>query len=64
VESKSFYFIRFLDDKVHFRGTYGLWIDGDLYHGRTCPSKTYNNELLTTNEDFIIASIEVWTFID
>jgi len=45
-------------------GTYGLWIDADLYHGRTCPSKTYNNEPLTPTEDFIIASIEVWTFVD
>ncbi|CAF0847248.1 unnamed protein product [Rotaria sordida] len=45
-------------------GTYGLWLDADLYHGRTCSTKTFNNEPLTTNEDFIIASIEVWTFID
>ncbi|UJR33075.1 hypothetical protein I4U23_020534 [Adineta vaga] len=45
-------------------GTYGLWFDADLYHGRTCPCKTFNNEYLTSSEDFIIASIEVWTFID
>ena len=47
-----------------FSGTYGLWIDGDLYHGRTSSSKTFNNEPLTSHEDFIVASIEVWTFID
>jgi len=45
-------------------GTYGLWVDSDLYHGRTSASKTYNNDPLTTNEDFLIASIEIWTFID
>jgi len=50
--------------KSVFRGTYGLWLDADLYHGRTCPSKTFNNETLTSNEDFIIASVEVWTFVD
>jgi len=41
-----------------------LWVDSDLYHGRTSASKTYNNDPLTTNEDFLIASIEIWTFID
>jgi len=45
-------------------GTYGLWLDADLYHGRTCPSKTFNNIRLSSKEDFIIASVEVWTFID
>ncbi|CAF0941689.1 unnamed protein product [Adineta ricciae] len=45
-------------------GTYGLWFDADLYHGRTCPCKTFNNDCLSSNEDFIIASIEVWTFTD
>ncbi|CAF1378998.1 unnamed protein product [Adineta steineri] len=45
-------------------GTYGLWLDADLYHGRTCPSKTFNNVRLSSKEDFIIASVEVWTFID
>ncbi|CAF2721880.1 unnamed protein product [Rotaria sp. Silwood2] len=45
-------------------GTYGLWLDADLYHGRTCPSKTFNNIRLSSKEDFIIASIELWTFID
>jgi hypothetical protein len=46
------------------RGTYGLWFDADLYHGRTCPSKTFDNVRLSSKEDFIIASVEVWTFID
>ncbi|CAM4817426.1 unnamed protein product [Rotaria magnacalcarata] len=45
-------------------GTFGLWLDGELYHGRTCPTKTFDNERLTSTEDFIVASIEVWTFID
>ncbi|CAF1235462.1 unnamed protein product [Adineta ricciae] len=45
-------------------GTYGLWLDADLYHGRTCRSKTFDNVQLSSKEDFIIASVEVWTFVD
>ncbi|CAF0812673.1 unnamed protein product [Didymodactylos carnosus] len=45
-------------------GTYGLWLDSDLYHGRTCPSKTYNNDYLTRSEDFIVSHVELWSFID
>jgi len=45
-------------------GTFGLWLDAELYHGRTCPSKTFNNVRLSSKEDFIIASVEVWTFVD
>lgn len=53
-----------LSFEYYSRGTYGLWLDSDLYHGRTCPSKTFNNLRLSSKEDFIIASIEVWTFVD
>jgi len=45
-------------------GTHGLWVDGDLYRGRTCTSQTFNNDRLTANEDFIVASVELWTFVD
>jgi len=44
------------------RGVYGLWLDGDLYHGRTQWCLTYNNDLLTASEDFMIKCLEVWTF--
>lgn len=39
-------------------------MDADLNHGRTCSSKTFNSEPLCPNEDFIIASVEVWRFCD
>ena len=45
-------------------GNYGLWLDADLYRGRTCHSKTFDNTRLSSNEDFIIANVEVWSFID
>ena len=44
------------------RGVYGLWLDGDLYHGRTQWCVTYDNDLLTASEDFMIKCLEVWTF--
>ena len=44
------------------RGVYGLWLDGDLYHGRTQWCMTYDNDLLTASEDFMIKCLEVWTF--
>lgn len=45
-------------------GVYGLWFDGDLYHGHSQKCKTYDNDILTSNEDFVIAAIEIWTFLD
>ncbi|CAH1774593.1 unnamed protein product [Owenia fusiformis] len=43
-------------------GSFGLWLDGDIYHGRTQHCDTYDNEPLTTQEDFIVKGIEVWGF--
>ncbi|XP_076058334.1 TLD domain-containing protein mustard isoform X5 [Oratosquilla oratoria] len=42
-------------------GNFGLWLDGDLYQGRTQPCKTFNNPPLTS-EDFIIKAVECWAF--
>ena len=66
VESKSNTLLTMeaLSRWIYSRGTYGLWLDADLYHGRTCPSKTFDNVRLSAKEDFIIASVEVWTFVD
>jgi hypothetical protein len=47
---------------VCYSGVYGLWLDGDLYHGRTQPCLTYDNDLLTTSEDFVVQCLEVWGF--
>lgn len=46
-----------------FRGSCGLWMDEDLYRGRTQCCDTFSNDPLTGDkEDFIIKSIEVWSF--
>ncbi|XP_059698153.1 nuclear receptor coactivator 7 isoform X3 [Haemorhous mexicanus] len=43
-------------------GRFGLWLDADLYHGRSNSCSTFNNDILTKKEDFIIQDVEVWTF--
>ncbi|XP_075983975.1 TLD domain-containing protein mustard isoform X4 [Anticarsia gemmatalis] len=62
----NMYFIRGSNDNISIGagdGKFGLWLDGDLYLGRTQRCKTYGNEPLTTREDFIVKIMECWTFI-
>lgn len=40
----------------------GLWFDSDLLHGRSTNCETYNNDILSSDEDFEICGIEVWSF--
>ncbi|NXL50016.1 OXR1 protein, partial [Podilymbus podiceps] len=44
------------------RGEFALWLDGDLYHGRSHSCKTFGNHTLSKREDFIIQDIEIWAF--
>lgn len=44
------------------RGVYGLWLDGDLYHGSTQHCQTFDNLPLAGTEDFTIAGVEAWGF--
>uniref|UniRef100_A0A8C3BMW2 Oxidation resistance protein 1 n=1 Tax=Cairina moschata TaxID=8855 RepID=A0A8C3BMW2_CAIMO len=43
-------------------GEFALWLDGDLYHGRSHSCKTFGNHTLSKKEDFIIQDIEIWAF--
>ncbi|XP_032079097.1 oxidation resistance protein 1 isoform X3 [Thamnophis elegans] len=43
-------------------GEFALWLDGDLYHGRSNSCKTFGNRILSKKEDFIIQDIEIWAF--
>nr|XP_042132592.1 TLD domain-containing protein 2 isoform X2 [Peromyscus maniculatus bairdii] len=41
-------------------GQFGLWLDGDLYHGGSYPCATFNNEVLARQEQFRIEELEAW----
>ncbi|KAM9723625.1 oxidation resistance protein 1a isoform 3-T3 [Menidia menidia] len=43
-------------------GEFGLWLDGDLYHGRSHSCKTFGNPMLSKKEDFFVQDIEIWAF--
>lgn len=47
---------------MYFRGEFALWLDGDLYHGRSHSCKTFGNHTLSKKEDFFIQDIEIWAF--
>ncbi|XP_077432577.1 TLD domain-containing protein 2 isoform X1 [Vanacampus margaritifer] len=42
-------------------GEFGLWIDADLYRGSSFSCPTFHNAPLSTQKDFIIQDLEVWT---
>ncbi|XP_031571958.1 organic cation transporter protein-like [Actinia tenebrosa] len=44
-------------------GLFGLWLDSDLYRGRSTACETYNSEVLASKEDFIILGLEIWTIV-
>ncbi|XP_041101560.1 oxidation resistance protein 1a isoform X4 [Polyodon spathula] len=43
-------------------GEFGLWLDEDLYHGRSHSCKTFGNHTLSKKEDFCVQDIEIWSF--
>ncbi|XP_035813870.2 oxidation resistance protein 1 isoform X2 [Amphiprion ocellaris] len=43
-------------------GHFGLWVDENLYLGRSSPCYTFNNCCLSETDDFRVMELEVWTF--
>jgi len=43
-------------------GQFGIWLDSGLFKGRSQSCKTYQNEPLSSQGDFIVKSVECWTF--
>ncbi|KAI1289678.1 Oxidation resistance protein 1 [Halotydeus destructor] len=44
-------------------GHFGLWLDGDLYHGRSYPCNTFANLRLNSEDDFVVKHLECWGFV-
>uniref|UniRef100_A0A3Q2EGA6 Nuclear receptor coactivator 7-like n=3 Tax=Cyprinodon TaxID=28741 RepID=A0A3Q2EGA6_CYPVA len=42
-------------------GGFALWLDADLYHGASFSCPTFHNAPLSTQEDFTVLDVEVWT---
>ncbi|XP_049440534.1 nuclear receptor coactivator 7 isoform X2 [Epinephelus fuscoguttatus] len=45
-------------------GGFGLWLDADLYRGSSFSCPTFHNASLSTQEDFIVQDLEVWTVMN
>uniref|UniRef100_W5M9T7 Uncharacterized protein n=1 Tax=Lepisosteus oculatus TaxID=7918 RepID=W5M9T7_LEPOC len=43
-------------------GHFGLWVDENLYLGRSSPCSTFHNCPLSKTDDFRVMELEVWTF--
>ncbi|XP_070705590.1 nuclear receptor coactivator 7 isoform X2 [Pempheris klunzingeri] len=59
------YFVKGNTDSLQMGGgggQLGLWLDAELYRGTTTKCATFNNQPLSTQQDFNIHSLEVWTF--
>lgn len=44
-------------------GCFGLWLDGDLYHGTSNPCLTFGNPRLSKKHDFVVKTLECWGFV-
>ncbi|XP_034764546.2 nuclear receptor coactivator 7-like isoform X1 [Acipenser ruthenus] len=43
-------------------GHFGLWLDENLYLGRSSPCSTFDNDTLSETADFRVLELEVWNF--
>ena len=43
--------------------TFSLSLENDFYNGYTGKTETFNNELLSSQERFIIVNLELWSFV-
>jgi hypothetical protein len=65
-EGANYYFIHseenFLRIGAGGKGNCGLWLDDNLFHGRTEECATFCSPPLVAQEDFEVQTVECWTF--
>ena len=44
------------------KGSNAIWVDADLYQGRTRACGTFDNPSLMEEEDFTLKTLECWAF--
>ncbi|XP_076877005.1 TLD domain-containing protein 2-like [Brachyhypopomus gauderio] len=60
------YFLKGNSDSFWFGGgwgRFGLWLHCDLLRGRSQHCDTFNNDILSSVEDFLISELEVWALV-
>ncbi|XP_062320734.1 nuclear receptor coactivator 7 [Osmerus eperlanus] len=58
------YFVRGHLDSLQIGGgggSFGLWLDSDLYQGSSFACSTFQNQQLSSKQDFKVLALEVWT---
>lgn len=55
--------IYFLYLFIFCRGHFGLWLDDDLFRGRTNSCQTFANDPLCSEQDFEVKTLEAWGFV-
>ncbi|XP_046890278.1 nuclear receptor coactivator 7-like isoform X2 [Hypomesus transpacificus] len=58
------YFVRGHLDSLQIGGgggRFGLWLDSDLYQGSSFTCSTFQNQQLSSEQDFKVLALEVWT---
>ena len=48
---------------IFFSGENAIWLDNELYRGRSGASETFGNEQLTESPDFLCTRVEVLGFV-
>ncbi|XP_028326389.1 nuclear receptor coactivator 7 isoform X2 [Gouania willdenowi] len=64
---KNSYFVSGNSESLQIGGGgsgFALWLDAELYHGASFSCATFQNAPLSTQEDFVVLDLEVWTVHD
>jgi hypothetical protein len=46
------------------KGRFALYLADDLYRGSSVKTESYDNDILSKNQDFKVVHFEVWGLVD